>query len=298
MSKKLGIVTNIWTTAMETGRKFEEEMVEFGRHEFTDIEIRDGPYLRNSSCGLILKQLQAAMPIYTDAGWKTVCEAVWNTQPLRTHHPELFEKVRRFVQKVATSKIRLSYAISHPWLSSPEDIEADTQQIVTAKKLAYLLSPASARLRLVDIETEVLREPHAITNLKRYHALLPEYPITLAVENARQSALLTLELAIAGGAKLTYDEANTYRSDGSTLNSPDEFWNTVKMQNLTSVHLKQKTETGVLTTLNDGFVDFQAIVSRLRTRGYTGGLLLENSPTPSPLIDAVASREYLNRKSL
>ena len=42
-----------------------------------------------------------------------------------------------------------------------------------------------------------------------------------AVENARQTATLTLKLAVAGGAKLTYDETNTYRADGTTLNAPD-----------------------------------------------------------------------------
>ncbi len=296
MFEKLGIVTNIWAVAMENGSSFEDCLVTFGKAQLTDMEVREGPYLRNSAFGSLLKQLESAMPTYTDADWKAFCEAIWNEEPLQTEHPELFDKVAVFVQKASEYKLTLSYAMSHPWLRSPADIDADTQQIIRGKKLAYLLCPAQARLRVVDLDTEELRELQAVSNLKRYNALVPDYPITFAVENARQSALLTLELAIAGGAKLTYDEANTYRADGTTLNSPDEFWSAVKMENLTSVHFKQKTGAGVLNSIEDGFVDFQTIANHLRTRGYTGDLLLENSSTSSALMDALASREYLSRK--
>jgi sugar phosphate isomerase/epimerase len=114
-----------------------------------------------------------------------------------------------------------------------------------------------------------------------------------AVENARQTATLTLTLAVAGSAKLTYDETNTYRADGTTVNSPDEFWSAVKMTDLTSVHFKQKTEEGVLSEVCDGFVNFRAIAEHLKTRHYTGDLLLENTPTAHSLQDALRSREYL-----
>ena len=114
--------------------------------------------------------------------------------------------------------------MSHPWLSPPTDSETDTQQIIRAKKLAYLLCPERPRLRLVDLDTEGdIDEPAAVANIKNYAALLPEYPMIFAVENTRQSATLTLKLAVAGGAKLTYDETNTYRADGTTVNPPDEF---------------------------------------------------------------------------
>ena len=84
--------------------------------------------------------------------------------------------------------------MSHPWLSAPNDIKVDTQKIIIAKKLAYLLCPSRARLRLVDLETEgEIDEDAAIDNLKRYNTLLPEYPMIFAVENARQSAPLTLK---------------------------------------------------------------------------------------------------------
>ena len=114
-----------------------------------------------------------------------------------------------------------------------------------------------------------------------------------AVENARQPATLTLKLAVAGGAKLTYDETNTYRADGTTLNDPTEFWAAVKMTDLTSVHFKQKTEAGVLSAVGDGYVNFRAIAAHLQTRGYTGDLLLENTPTAHSLRDALRSRAYL-----
>lgn len=163
------------------------------------------------------------------------------------------------------------------------------------KKLAYLLCPQRPRLRLVDLDTEGdIDEPAAIANLKHYAALLPDYPMIFAVENARQTATLTLKLAVAGGAKLTYDETNTYRADGTTLNPPDEFWAAVKMTDLTSVHFKQKTEDGVLSEVGDGYVDFRAIAGHLKTQNYTGDLLLENTPTAHSLRDALRSREYLH----
>ena len=292
MFEKLGIVTNIWSEEVENGARFDELMVEFGANGFKDMEVREGDYLRASEFGELIEHLEAAMPEYTDTEYKTICEAVWTKQSHETKHPTFFAEIAAFVQKA--SGLTLSYAMSHPWLSSPKDSEADTQQIIQAKKLAYLLCPARPRLRLVDLDTEGdIDESAAIANLKRYNALLPDFPMIFAVENARQTATLTLKLAVAGGAKLTYDETNTYRADGTTVNSPDEFWGTVKMADLTSVHFKQKTEDGVLSEVCDGFVDFRAIAERLKIQHYTGDLLLENTPTAHSLQDALRSREYL-----
>ena len=292
MFEKLGIVTNIWSEEVENGARFDELMVEFGANGFKDMEVREGDYLRNSEFGQLLQRLESAMPEYTDAEYKTICAAVWTEQPYETKHPTLFAEIASFVQKA--SGLTLSYAMSHPWLSSPKDSEADTQEIVRAKKLAYFLCPTRPRLRLVDLDTEGdINESAAIANLKHYSALLPDFPMIFAVENARQAATLTLQLAVAGGAQLTYDETNTYRADGTTVNPPDEFWSAVKMTDLTSVHFKQKTEDGVLTEVCDGFVDFRAIAERLKTQHYTGDLLLENTPTAHSLQDALRSREYL-----
>lgn len=292
MFEKLGIVTNIWSAEMESGARFDELMVEFGANGFKDMEVREGDYLRNSEFGERIEQLESAMADYTDAEYKTICDAVWEKQPYETKHATLFTEIAAFIEKA--SGLTLSYAMSHPWLSSPKDREADTQQIVKAKKLAYLLCPAQPRLRLVDLDTEGdIDASAAIANLKRYDALLPDFPMVFAVENARQTATLTLKLAVAGGAKLTYDETNTYRADGTTVNLPDEFWGAVKMTDLTSVHFKQKTEEGVLSEVGDGFVDFRAIAERLKTQDYTGDLLLENTPTAHSLQDALRSREYL-----
>ncbi len=292
MFEKLGIVTNIWSAEMESGARFDELMVEFGANGFKDMEVREGDYLRNSEFGKLIEQLESAMADYTDAEYKTICDAVWGKQPYETKHATLFAEIAAFIEKA--SGLTLSYAMSHPWLSSPKDGEADTQQIVKAKKLAYLLCPAQPRLRLVDLDTEGdIDASAAIANLKRYDTLLPDFPMVFAVENARQTATLTLKLAVAGGAKLTYDETNTYRADGTTVNPPDEFWGAVKMTDLTSVHFKQKTEEGVLSEVGDGFVDFRAIAERLKTQDYTGDLLLENTPTAHSLQDALRSREYL-----
>ena len=292
MFEKLGIVTNIWSEEIEKGARFDELMVEFGASGFKDMEVREGDYLRNSEFGELIGQLEAAMSAYTDAEFKAICDTVWSGKAHETKHPSLFEAVASFAKKA--DGLTLSYAMSHPWLSARKDREADTQQIVSAKKLAYLLCPARARLRLVDLETEGdIDEAAAIANLKHYKALLPDYPMIFAVENARQTATLTLKLAIAGNAKLTYDETNTYLTDGTTVNPPDEFWSAVEMSDLTSVHFKQKTEAGVLSEVCDGFVDFGAIAEHLKTRQYTGDLLLENTPTAHSLQDAVRSREYL-----
>ena len=292
MFEKLGIVTNIWSKEIENGTRFDELMVEFGANGFKDMEVREGDYLRNSEFGELIQQLESAMLAYTDAEFKTICDAAWTGQVHEAEHPTLFEAVASFAEKA--SGLTLSYAMSHPWLSATDDREADTQQILKAKKLAYLLCPARPRLRLVDLDSEgEIDEPAAIANLKHYSALLPDYPMIFAVENARQTATLTLKLAVAGGAKLTYDETNTYRADGTTVNSPDEFWSAVKMTDLTSVHFKQKTEEGVLSEVCDGFVNFGAIAEHLKTRHYTGDLLLENTPTAHSLQDALRSREYL-----
>ncbi len=298
MFERLGIVTNIWAKEIESGARFDDLMVAFGENGFQDMEVREGDYLRNSEFGALITELEETMPKYSDNEFKSICETVWDGattdgfNPNDMKYPKLFKKIADFVQKA--SGLTFSYAMSYPWLSAPQDIETDNQKIVTAKKLAYLLCPARARLRLVDLETDSeIDDNIAIDNLNRYNTLLPEYPMIFAVENARQSATLTLKLAVAGGAKLTYDETNTYLADGTTINSPAEFWGEVKVNDLTSVHFKQKTEAGVLSEVGNGFVDFKAIAQHLQSKNYVGDLLLENAPTTQALADALNSREYL-----
>ena len=292
MFEKLGIVTNIWAEEIANGARFDDLMVEFGANGFKDMEVREGDYLRNSEFGYLIQELESALPAYTDTEFRTICDAVWTEQPYQTQHVPLFEKIAAFTEKA--SGLTLSYAMSHPWLSRPADSKTDTQQIIKAKKLAYLLCPERPRLRLVDLDTEgEIDASAAIANLKHYATLLPEYPMIFAVENARQTATLTLKLAVAGGAKLTYDETNTYRANGTTLNPPAEFWSAVEMTDLTSVHFKQKTEVRVLSEVGDGYVNFRAIAEHLKTRHYTGDLLLENTPTAHSLQDALRSRAYL-----
>ena len=299
MFERLGIVTNIWAKEIENGARFGDLMVEFGANGFRDMEVREGDYLRNSEFGALIQKIEDAMSEYTDAEFKTICDAVWDSTATndgseldKTKHPALFKEIAEFVRKA--DGLTLSYAMSYPWLSKPVDSQVDTQKIINAKKLAYLLCPSRARLRLVDLDTEgKIDENVAIVNLKQYASFLPEYPLIFAVENARQSATLTLKLAIAGGAKLTYDETNTYHIDGTTLNAPEVFWDNVKMNDLTSVHFKQKTGAGILSAVADGYVDFKAIAQRLRSGNYTGDLLLENAPTTHSLTDALNSKEYL-----
>ena len=302
MFERLGIVTNIWAKEIENGARFDDLMVQFGENGFRDMEVREGDYLRNSEFGGLITALEEAMLEYSDNEFKSICDGVWNGPTIdglnlcKSKHTKLFEEMTSFVLK--TSGLTLSYAMSHPWLSAPINLQADDQKIVIGKKLAYMLCPTRARLRLVDLDTEgEIDKDVVIDNLKRYNALLPEYPILFAVENARQSATLTLRLAVAGGAKLTYDETNTYLADGMTINPPDEFWGAIKMDDLTSVHFKQKTVTGVLSVVGDGdgdgYVDFKSIAHHLQSGNYIGDLLLENAQTMHSLTDAIISREYL-----
>ena len=295
--EKLGIVTNIWTKRMEGGDRFEDLARQFGDQGFKDMEMREGDYLRNSEFGRLIGEIEAAMRRYTDGQWKAICDAIWEggqDPAVTAEDSALFACVSAFV--VQARDLTLSFAMSHSWLSAPEDLEADTQQIIQAKKLAYLLCPANARLRIVGLASTGRKiDPQAaVANVERYRSLLPNCPMVFAVENSRQPATFTLDLAVQGGALLTYDEANTYRDDGTTLNPPEVFWNAVKMEDLTSVHFKQKTADGVLTQVGDGYVDFAAIGKRLEAGDYKGDLLLENTPTDQPLEDAISSRVYLS----
>jgi hypothetical protein len=113
------------------------------------------------------------------------------------------------------------------------------------------------------------------------------------VENALYPAQEILDLARRAGVLVAYDEANNYLNDGSILNTPDEFWQAVRIENLASVHLKQKNDRGVSTRLEDGFVDLCAIVDRLQVAAYSRDILFENAPSDNPLEDAIQSRNYL-----
>ena len=294
--EKLGIVTNIWTKRMEGGDRFEDLARQFSDQGFKDMEMREGDYLRNSEFGSLIGEIEAAMRRYTDEQWKTICDAIWEgsqDSAVTAEDSALFARVSAFVEQARD--LTLSFAMSHSWLSAPEDLEADNQQIIQAKKLAYLLCPANARLRIVGLAPTGGLDPQAaVANAERYQSLLPNCPMVFAVENSRQPATFTLDLAVRGGALLTYDEANTYRDDGTTLNPPEKFWGAVKMEDLTSVHFKQKTADGVLSQVGDGYVDFAAIGRHLVAGDYRGDLLLENTPTDQPLEDAIASRAYLS----
>ena len=297
MFEKFGVVTNIWTKRMEGGDRFEALARQFGDHGFKDMEVREGDYLRNSEFGGLIGEIETAMGRYTDEQWKAICDTIWQGEGwqdgVAAEDRPLFDRVSAFVE--GARDLTSSYAMSHPWLSPPEDVEADNQRITQAKKLAYLLCPAGARLRIVGLAPTGEIDPQAaVANVERYRSLLPNCPMVFAVENAGQPATFTLDLAVQGSALLTYDEANTYRDDGTTLNAPEAFWSAVKMEDLTSVHFKQKTGDGVLSQVGDGFVDFAAIGHRLATGNYKGDLLLENTPTDQPLEDAIRSRAYLS----
>ena len=296
MYEKLGIVTNIWAKRMGSGDSFEDLASQFGENGFREMEVRDHNYLRNSAFGEMMREIEAAMGAYTDEGWKAICEALWREaswgELVMVEHKSLFDKVNEFVKKM--SGLTLSYAASHVWLAEPDDLDADNARIIQAKKFAYLLCPHAARFRIVDVETNgEIDTGVAVANAKRYKSLLPSYPMVFALEHGRQSATWTLELARHGGCPLIYDQANTFRSDGTASNEPDDFWSTVRNEDLASVHIKQRTADGISTQIADGFVDFKSISKHLTRLGYKGDRLIENTATDQPLEDALVSRKYL-----
>ena len=193
--------TNIWTKCIDDGDRFEDLARQFGDHGFKDMEVREGDYLRNSEFGGLVGEVEAAMGRYTDEQWKAICDAIWEEgqdPAVTAEDSTLFARVGAFVE--LARDLKLSYAMSHSWLGAPEDLEADTQQIIQAKKLAYLLCPANARLRIVGLApTGGKTDPQAaVANVKRYRSLLPNCPMVFAVENSRQPATFTLDLAVQG----------------------------------------------------------------------------------------------------
>ena len=73
------------------------------------MEVREGDYLRNSEFGELVQHVESAMSEYTDAEFKTICDAVWSGQAHDTKHPKLFEEAASFAEKAAG--LTLSYAI-------------------------------------------------------------------------------------------------------------------------------------------------------------------------------------------
>jgi len=296
MFERLGVVTNCWQIVLDQGERFEDLVIRFCRQGFKEIEIRDGEYLRRSPFGRFIDTIEKAMAHYDPGTWQKMCERLHRGEDWRS--PILDEDLRLFGDAEAffkqTAEAVYSYAISFQWLTRPEDRSVDDRRIASAVKLAYLLNPRQPRLRLVSLEpADDIDSETAASNLKRYTTLVPACPVTLAVENALHPAPAILELARNGNALLAYDEANNYLIDGTALNTPEEFWQSVRIEDLASVHLKQKTDQGVLARLEDGFVDIPALVGRLRDGGYSGDLLLEYKATEDPLEDAVQSRAYL-----
>jgi sugar phosphate isomerase/epimerase len=297
MRERLGFVTNCLARRLEKGEPFEDLVLGFGRAGFAHVEIRDGGYLRASDFGEDLSALEALAERTGAADWKMICRRLHEPggrAPAEPSAPDrsALERLRRFL--TAARSLRLSYAIAHPWTRAPADLAADTAAIARAKMIAYLLGPEAARLRLVDLEAAAEPEPAvAAGNLRRYGALLPGLPVVLAVENARAPALTVLALAVRGGARLAYDAANDFDAAGAPLGSIEGFWSALRREQLASVHLKQRTAQGVTARLAGGYVDFQALVSRLAALGYAGDLLLEYAASDEPLEDALASRRYL-----
>lgn len=296
MGEKLGVVSNIWARRLAAGDRFEELAVRFAKEGFPDIEIRDGDYLQASEFGLFLRDIVKMSEQYPAAAWKAVCEALSSGQnPAEAILPidrPLFDRIRRF--KEITSEATFTYAIQHPWLGGPDDPDAHDRRIVAAKKLALLFSSRHARMRLVDLSSaDPIDMTAAAVNLNRYRSLAGELPVIHAVENARQSATLTLKIAAEAGFLIAYDEANLFFPGDRVLEPPELFRESLDPRSLASVHLKQKSGAEVLPHLCAGRVDLHGILKWMRKLSYAGDLLLETAASENPLRDARTSRDYL-----
>jgi len=294
--EKLGVVSNIWAKRLSAGDRFEDLALRFGKEGFSDIEIRDGDYLRKSEFGVFLSEIEKISEPYPAAEWKEVCEALsFGKHPAEAIRPmdrSLFERIRRFKEK--TSGITFTYALQHPWLSRPDDEEANDRRIISAKKIAFLFSSSCARMRLVDLcSPEPLDASAAAANLEHYRSLASELPVIHTVENSRLSALLTLKIAARAGFFMAYDEANLFLPGDRILEPPERFWESLDPRSLVSVHFKQKSAGEVLPHLCPGRVDLSGILSRIRKLSFTGDLLLETAESENPLQEAKMSRDYL-----
>ncbi len=297
MFDKLGIVTNCLAKRLADNDSFEKLIGAFIQNGFLHIEIRDGDYLRQSAFGGIIEGVETAIQEVSDTEWLQICLAFhpgsWHDRPeLDAQKLQPISDFSRLFQ--INPEAVFSYAMAHPWMGRPQNTAADDARIIQAKKLAYLLSPANARLRLVDLTAgQALDEETAITNLRRYQSLAPEFPVALAVENSQLAPHVILNLANQCNVHMAYDEANNYNQDGLTLGDSSLFWNAVQNSQIISVHLKQKNHTGVCAHLEEGFVDFPALFKHLHDSSYNGDWLLEYRATDQPIQDAVKSREYL-----
>ena len=297
MFDKLGIVTNCLARRLAHRDRFEELIGTFVQNRFMHIEIRDGDYLRNSDFGEVIEGLETALQRYSDREWQGLCVDIHDGKchqlpGLQTRDQVSINYIDRLLKQ--NPGMVLSYAMAHPWTRPPENRTVDDKCIIQAKKIAYLLSPAKARLRLVDMNVKTpLDKNAAVFNLQRYQALAPECPLSLAVENSALPAHEILKLAEQGNVHLAYDEANVFNPDGTPMGSPERFWERVTAHRLISVHLKQKNHHGVLASLGEGFVDLPMLVNRLSKLPHKGDWLLEYQATDQPIQDAIHSREIL-----
>jgi hypothetical protein len=296
--EKLGVVCNILARRLAAGDRFEDLALRFAKEGFTDIEIRDGDYLRKSAFGVFLDEIDKTAAAYPAAAWKGVCEALSSGanpgEAIRPADRALFDGIRRFTEK--TAGITLTYALMHPWLSRPADQRQDDLRIIAAKKLAFLLSPRSARMRLVDSASpEPFDDSAAGANLRRYCTLAGGLPVIHAVENSRRPASLFLKIAAAADFSLAYDEANLFLPVDRIVEEPERFWESLDPRFLASIHLKQKSfkDSSPLPCLGPGRVDIHGIMRHVRRISYIGDILLENAPSDDPLQDAKKSRDYV-----
>jgi len=297
MFDKLGIVTNCLARRLAHNDGFENLIEAFVQHGFMHIEIRDGDYLRNSDFGKVLEGLETALQHYSDREWQGLCVAIHDGKShqvpgLQAREQWSINTIDRLLKQ--NPDIVLSYAMAHPWTRPPENRTEDDRCIIQAKKIAYLLSPAKARLRLVDMNAKTpLDNNAAVFNLQRYRDLAPECPLALAVENSALPAHEILDLADQSDVHLAYDEANIFYPDGTPMGDPERFWERVTAHRLISVHLKQINHHGVLASLGEGFVDLPRLVNRLSELPHEGDWLLEYQATDQPIQDAIHSREIL-----
>ena len=134
-------------------------------------------------------------------------------------------------------EIVLSYAIAHPWTRSPEDRTDDDRCIIRAKKIAYLLSPASARLRLVDMNvgTPLDRKGSRVQSAALSR---PDNPHARWRWQSKTARCQPMSFSTwRSGVTFIWHmmRANVFYPDGAPMGNPEEFWDQVTAP---STHLR------------------------------------------------------------
>ncbi len=163
-------------------------------------------------------------------------------------------------------------------------------------------SALSGHLRIVDLTPCSIVEPSgdwlamAVENLASLAGDLPDGLVSIehsvqpwpvfwpAFKRAWSSNRDTL--------RLCFDPANLWLTGDGSRSA--EITQSVPVESLSMVHLKQRRGDSTLAAFTDGDVDWQSLLQILRNRDYAGPFLFEIAPSSSVWDEQAAGVEYLD----